>query len=89
MQEDPLPMEVEIEAVDEDEEDMARHAEAMRGRAFNLKRLIRVLHISQPVQYVLCLLGKKWDFIFSFFSSLFLFLLSFRAGAPLKKDISI
>ena len=52
-------MEVEIEAVDEDEEDMARHAEAMRGRAFNLKRLIRVLHISQPVQYVLCLLGKK------------------------------
>ena len=59
LQEDPLPMEVETEVVDEDEEDMLRHAEAMRGRAFNLKRLIRVLHISEPVYHVLCLLGKK------------------------------
>jgi hypothetical protein len=46
------------EVVDEDEEDQ-RHQDSMRGRAFNLKRLIKVLHISEPVNHVLCLLGKK------------------------------
>ena len=48
----------EGEVVDEDEEDR-RHQDSMRGRAFNLKRLIKVLHISEPVYHVLCLLGKK------------------------------
>jgi hypothetical protein len=46
------------EVIGEDEEDQ-RHQDSMRGRAFNLKRLIKVLHISEPVYHVLCLLGKK------------------------------
>jgi hypothetical protein len=54
-------MEVD-EAVAEDEAEEERHREAMRGRAFNLKRLIRVLHISEPVQHVLGILGKKCEF---------------------------
>jgi len=48
----------EGEVAEEDEEDR-RHQDSMRGRAFNLKRLIKVLHISEPVYHVLCLLGKK------------------------------
>ena len=57
---------VDPEAVvfDEEEEEV-RHREAMRGRAFSLKRLIKVLHISEPVYHVLCLLGKKYADIFS------------------------
>jgi hypothetical protein len=46
--------------VDEDDEDRL-HRDAMRGKAFNLKRLIKVLHISEPVYHVLCLLGKKYE----------------------------
>ena len=49
----------------DEEEEEVRHREAMRGRAFSLKRLIKVLHISEPVYHVLCLLGKKYADIFS------------------------
>lgn len=31
----------------------------VRRRRFNLKRLIRVLHISRPPNYVMAILGKK------------------------------
>ena len=30
-----------------------------RRRRFNLKRLIRVLHISRPANYIMAILGKK------------------------------
>ncbi len=32
---------------------------AKRRKRFNLKRLIRLLHISKPVEHVLAILGKK------------------------------
>ena len=31
----------------------------VRRRRFNLKRLIRILHINKPAQYVMAILGKK------------------------------
>ena len=47
------------------EEDWTEVAESVkddqrvRRRRFNLKRLIRVLHINRPAQYVMAILGKK------------------------------
>jgi hypothetical protein len=51
-------MDVDVVVGADDDEDRL-HRDAMRGKAFNLKRLIKVLHISEPVYHVLCLLGKK------------------------------
>ena len=50
---------VDADVVVDEEEEERRHRDAMRGKSFNLKRLIKVLHISEPVYHVLCLLGKK------------------------------
>ena len=45
---------VENEATDEERE------EIMRGRDFDLKRLVRLLHISDPASLVMGVLGKKY-----------------------------
>ena len=36
-----------------------RAEQRIRRRRFNLKRLIRILHISRPPNYVMAILGKK------------------------------
>ena len=36
-----------------------RAKQRIRRRRFNLKRLIRILHISRPPNYVMAILGKK------------------------------
>ena len=59
-----MPMEVgEGEANDAEDgvvdDEERRHRDAMRGKSFTIKRLIKVLHIAEPVQHVLSILGKK------------------------------
>ena len=47
------------DGVVDDEDEERRHRDAMRGKSFTIKRLIKVLHIAEPVQHVLSILGKK------------------------------
>ena len=44
----------EVSAAEKD-----RAEQRIRRRRFNLKRLIRILHISRPPNYVMAILGKK------------------------------
>ena len=46
---------------DEDENDSDTDEEEVERLSFTLKQLIRKLHITEPVDSVMCLLGKKWD----------------------------
>ncbi len=44
---------------DEDMVEQMKRKEQLQRRKFTLKRLIRLLHINEPVSHVLSLLGKK------------------------------
>lgn len=44
-----------------EEDDLAerKRKEELRKRRFTIKRLIRLLHIGEPVQFVMSILGKR------------------------------
>ena len=42
-----------------DSEGERKRKEELRRRKFTIKRLIRLLHINEPVQFVMSILGKK------------------------------
>ncbi|RNA40619.1 telomerase component 1-like, partial [Brachionus plicatilis] len=63
--------------------------EEVKQRTFTLKQLIRQLHISSPVDNVMCLLGKKYPMTFEEFMKLRLpgIFDSERAGKRMKLEI--
>jgi hypothetical protein len=57
---DPDDSDSESEAMDVTEAEAVRRVrEELRGRRFGLKRLVRLLHIGEPVAHVMAILGKK------------------------------
>lgn len=48
-----------ISSDDEDDEQERRRQDELRSGEFTLKRLIRLLHIGEPVEHVMALLGKR------------------------------
>lgn len=62
----PLKMNAEEEDSDSDDEDSSvvlsesENKEEIERMSFTLKQLIRKIHISEPVEYIMCLVGKKY-----------------------------